>query len=117
MDQVTAERLSLLEERVALLEQSLGVAGPAVAPAGLDGHSAAPASIRRDRLVSVSDLCRHEGEDFVRVAYLWLLRKEADEDGIRHYLHQLDDGADKATIIRELAAEPEARAAEIQLLD
>jgi hypothetical protein len=115
MDQAIAERLALLEARVALLEQSLGVERPPAAAE--DGRRAAPASVRRDKRVSVADLCRHEGEDFVRVAYLWLLRKEADEDGIRHYLHKLSHGLEKGTIIRELAAEPEARAAEIQLID
>ena len=117
MDHRIAERLALLEARVMLLEQSLGVAGPAAVAAGQEGPTATPAHVERETVVSVSDLCRHDGEDFVRVAYLWLLRKEADDDGIRHYLYRLSHGVDKKTMIHELAAEPESRAFAIKLIN
>ncbi|MCA3777349.1 MAG: glycosyltransferase [Burkholderia sp.] len=59
--------------------------------------------------MNVAGLLRADGEDFVRNAYLSLLRREPDEGGRAHYLERLNSGVPKERILAELYLSAEGR--------
>lgn len=58
-----------------------------------------------------NDLLSLHGEAFLRAAYLAVLRREIDPDGLQRYLDVLRNGYSRSHILKELAASNEARAA------
>ncbi len=131
-DAMGDERLSVLEERLALVEQSLNIqVGAAASPArkGKRGTKASdpgeatmpiaprPVRERQDNEVSISELSKHDGQDFICLAYRRVLGKEVDPDGLNYYSYELDRGQEKASILRRLASEPEALSFGCYLVD
>lgn len=51
---------------------------------------------------SARDLLCRDGEEFLRLAYRAVLRRQADPDGMAHYLARLKSGARKSTLLYEL---------------
>lgn len=60
------------------------------------------------RAYSLTELCAHEHTEFVRCAYLTVLGRQPDLDGMEFYLRQLDEGVSKLTILRQLRRSLEA---------
>jgi hypothetical protein len=58
----------------------------------------------------VNDLFALHGADFLRAAYLAILKREADADGLERYLDVLRSGRSRSLVLKELAASAEARA-------
>jgi O-antigen biosynthesis protein len=58
---------------------------------------------------SLNELLTFWGEEFVRVAYITILGREADEAGLRHYLSSLYSGASKFEIVTRLFSSEEAK--------
>lgn len=61
------------------------------------------------RVNSVRALLALEDEDFVRSAYLSLLGREVDEDGLANYLGQIRAGSERSALTVELALSHEGR--------
>jgi len=68
-------------------------------------------SARAGAIADVDTLLALHDERFVRQAYLLVLGREADDDGLRNYLAQVRRGVDKAGIVAELALSGEGRKA------
>ena len=51
-----------------------------------------------------------QGEEFVRAAYRAILGRDADDDGLRHYLKRLSLGEAPTSVLEALAASTEGRA-------
>jgi hypothetical protein len=64
---------------------------------------------------SVDALLAQGDADFVRCAYVTLLGREADPDGLTAYVNQVRSGADKLDLIAALALSPEGRSRQIDL--
>jgi hypothetical protein len=60
--------------------------------------------------INLNDLLRLDGRAFVNTAYLAILKRPADESGMRTYLHHLSQGARKEQLVLALAQSPEAMA-------
>ncbi|MFA5171094.1 MAG: glycosyltransferase [Sulfuriferula sp.] len=58
-------------------------------------------------LLSVAELLSYHDEFFIRLAFLVLLGRAADPDGLNHYLGRLRNGIDKAQILAEIKFSPE----------
>jgi hypothetical protein len=56
-----------------------------------------------------------EGDEFVRCAYLTILNRAPDYDGMTHYLQRLRAGHSKIEILRSLLRSDEARASNVQI--
>jgi hypothetical protein len=67
--------------------------------------------------MNLSDLLRLDGRDFVNRAYLAILKRPADESGMRTNLLHLSQGLSKENIILALAKSPEAAALSEPTLD
>jgi hypothetical protein len=131
MNDATAERLVLLDARLALLEQAIeavsgsqrrpnkraGAKTPQVAAVQVPVQPPSVSKERQDNLVSIAELAVLDGEAFVSLAYRRLLRKEVDPGGLEFYLYELARGQDKASILRRLANEPEAIEAGVTVVD
>lgn len=50
-------------------------------------------------------------EEFVRGAYQTILKRDADDGGLQHYLHLLDSGRDRSFITSDLKNSTEAKQA------
>ncbi|MDC8772745.1 DUF4214 domain-containing protein [Roseateles albus] len=61
------------------------------------------------RVNSVSALLALEDENFVRAAYLSVLGREVDADGLSNYLSQIRTGAERGALTVELALSQEGR--------
>jgi len=59
--------------------------------------------------VDVENLLMKSGESFVNTAYQMILGRDADQDGLRHYLRLLDSGLGKAAVIEVLSSSAEAK--------
>lgn len=57
---------------------------------------------------SIEELLTLSDSRFVQCAYLTLLQRDADDDGLKHHLSKLHNGYDKVQIIVDLATSPEA---------
>jgi hypothetical protein len=83
--------------------------------AGLDelvARSAPPAAApAQPAATHVDDLLALSGEPFLRAAYLAILRREVDPEGLRRYMDVLRSGYSRSHVLKELAASSEARAA------
>lgn len=55
------------------------------------------------------------GSDFVRCAYLTILKREPDSGGFGHYIQQLHEGTEKIELLSHLYASDEARASHVDL--
>ncbi len=79
-------------------------------------HAAWSRALNGDPLEGpLADLLRLEGEAFVRRAYVLLLGREADPEGLRAHLRTLDQNGDREAIIVAMATSDEARRAGIDL--
>jgi hypothetical protein len=78
----------------------------AAAPAPAAAPAAAPHAVAH-----VNDLLVLHGESFLRAAYLAILHREVDPDGLRRYMDVLRSGYSRTHVLKELAASSEARAA------
>lgn len=58
---------------------------------------------------NVDDLLCYHDEDFVRAAYVALLGRAADADGLQHYVSKLRIGADRREILAALYGSAEAK--------
>lgn len=56
-----------------------------------------------------SELAKYDDDAFIRAAYLSVLDREPDKDGMTCYLSMLQDGASKAEILGRLRKSPEGR--------
>lgn len=62
-----------------------------------------------ERRYTLDDLLRFHDQDFVINAYLAVLRRLADSDGLQHYLNLLRQGESKVAILGRLRYSPEGR--------
>jgi SAM-dependent methyltransferase len=69
----------------------------------------APLPGRKDAPVHFRDFLAYDDDDFVQAAYHTILKRDADDDGLRCYLAMLLDGASKAEILNRIRQSPEAR--------
>ncbi len=60
-------------------------------------------------------LLAHHGVDFVRCAYLTVVKREPDETGLNFYLGRLLDGESKVQILTEMHRSPEAQGKGVNL--
>src|ERR1700738_2206236 len=58
-------------------------------------------------VTSVRALLSLDGKEFLRLAYLTLLRRQPDSGGMAHYLEKLKAGAQKSALLYELYNSPE----------
>jgi glycosyltransferase involved in cell wall biosynthesis len=63
----------------------------------------------------LSDLMKRHDSEFVRCAYLTLVKREPDEAGMAFYLERLRDGAAKVQILSEMDRSAEARSAGVRV--
>lgn len=61
------------------------------------------------RAYSLAELCAHEHSEFIRCAYLTVLGRLPDADGMEFYRRRLVDGVSKLTILNQLRRSAEAR--------
>jgi SAM-dependent methyltransferase len=61
------------------------------------------------------DFLAYDDVDFVRAAYQAILKREADEEGLRCYLAMLQDGASKAEILHRVCQSPEGRQRDVRI--
>lgn len=59
--------------------------------------------------MSMADLCKLEGEAFVRAAYGVVLGRSADPAGLEFYLRKLEEGVKPRNIIADLLSSAEMR--------
>lgn len=64
---------------------------------------------------SIEEMLALSDSRFIRCAYMTLLQRDADEDGLNHHLSKLHNGYDKVQIIVDLATSPEGRDLNVQL--
>jgi hypothetical protein len=130
MTDAIVERLALIEARLTLLERAMArsaAAEPeahwyepdAALPEDLPPPVAEPveALARDENAVSISELSQLDGEDFVSAAYLRILHKAVDPDGLDYHLYELGRGQDKGMLLRRMANEEEAIASGVVLID
>ncbi|RYZ88367.1 MAG: glycosyltransferase, partial [Proteobacteria bacterium] len=60
-------------------------------------------------VMSLKDLCRLRGEQFVRTAYAVVLGRRADDAGLRSYLDKLERGVGPRSIIADMMSSAEMR--------
>lgn len=61
-------------------------------------------------IAHANDLLGLHGEAFIRAAYLAILKREVDPEGLQRYIDVLRSGYSRSHILKELAASSEARA-------
>lgn len=61
--------------------------------------------------MTLDELLGLGGDDFIRGAYLALLRRHVDEGGLHHYRQRMRSGQTKASVLLDLSRSPEARRA------
>lgn len=61
-----------------------------------------------NRAFSLAELCAHEHSDFIRCAYLTVLGRLPDPDGLEFYRRKLVEGMSKLTILDQLRRSAEA---------
>jgi FkbM family methyltransferase len=71
--------------------------------------NAAPAA------TSIAELLQHDGTRFVQCAYMTLLKRPADPDGLAHYTDSLHLGVSKHEVIRQLRDSREGRSRNVDL--
>ena len=74
-------------------------------------HLAPSASRPRMHEPTLGQLLALGDQDFLRKAYLTVLGRPADEEGLRHYAQRLAAGASRLQVLRELRRSPEGRRA------
>ena len=94
---------------VAGLRQALDLALAAPAPGHTDAIAAPGAAKDLDGLL------RRQDSEFVRCAYLTLLKRPPDPSGFDYYLGRLRDGSPKLEILHEIRHSLEARAAAVDV--
>jgi glycosyltransferase involved in cell wall biosynthesis len=75
--------------------------------------SASNISYRGTKVVSAYDLLNFWDEDFVKAAYVAILKREADPAGLAHYVLQLRGGVDRRHILADMASCKEGRDANL----
>jgi len=65
--------------------------------------------------VNLTALLEQGDVQFVRLAYQVLLGRQVDDDGLTNYLAQLRSGADKCSVLIEIASSLEGRRLQIQV--
>jgi hypothetical protein len=63
----------------------------------------------------VGSVLRFDGRDFLRMAYVAVMRRQIDSDGEDVYLHALEGGMHKMEIILRLRFSPEGRKQRVRL--
>jgi hypothetical protein len=63
----------------------------------------------------VNDLLRLDGASFVEAAYSTILKRQADRNGLDHFIDRLESGDKKEAILVALATSREARGSRIDL--
>ncbi|MEJ7934169.1 DUF4214 domain-containing protein [Sphingobium sp. AN558] len=58
---------------------------------------------------SVREIMRADGEAFVRWAYITMLGRQADADGLAFYLRRMSEGKTKVSILKQLKKSAEGR--------
>jgi FkbM family methyltransferase len=58
---------------------------------------------------TLDDVLAFPNEDFVRSAYRAILGREADVEGLAHYLRRLESGKSRLSVLRALLSSPEAK--------
>jgi hypothetical protein len=82
----------------------------------LDRQSIPTPLPRREEAAShFRDFLAYDDVDFVRAAYEAILRREADEEGLRCYLAMLQDGASKAEILHRICQSAEGRQKDVRI--
>ena len=94
---------------VADMRQALDLALAAPAPGHTDAIAAPGAAKDLDGLL------RRQDSEFVRCAYLTLLKRPPDPSGFDYYLGRLRDGSPKLEILHEIRHSLEARAAAVDV--
>lgn len=64
----------------------------------------------------VNDLLRLDGASFVEAAYSTILKRQADPNGLDHFMGRLASGSRKEAIVVALATSTEARGSRIDLV-
>ncbi len=59
---------------------------------------------------SAQELMRADGELFVRWAYITLLERQADPQGLAFYLQRMEAGKTKVSVLKQISRSPEGRA-------
>jgi HPt (histidine-containing phosphotransfer) domain-containing protein len=70
---------------------------------------------RADGRYRLEELLRHDDAEFIRCAYLAMLRRAPDESGFAHYLGRLRAGAHKVELLASLRYSQEGRAARAEV--
>ncbi|WP_354278495.1 glycosyltransferase [Sphingomonas trueperi] len=70
-------------------------------------------SYRGTKVTSAYDLLNFWDEDFVKAAYVAIIRREADPAGLAHYVLQLRGGVDRRRILADMASSKEGRDANL----
>jgi Domain of unknown function (DUF4214) len=74
-----------------------------------------PLPRREEAAYHFRDFLACDDLEFVRVAYQAILKREADEEGLRCYLAMLQDGASKAEILHRICQSSEGRQKEVRI--
>ena len=78
-------------------------------PIYLDRLPQANAQVGHGPAGSVEELLSYYDEDFVRIAYLTLLRREPDAEGLATFVARTRSGEDRLALLSKLADSPEGR--------
>jgi len=70
-------------------------------------------SYRGTKVASAYDLLNFWDEDFVKAAYVAIIKREADPAGLAHYVLQLRGGVDRRHILADMACSKEGRDANL----
>jgi SAM-dependent methyltransferase/SOS-response transcriptional repressor LexA len=70
---------------------------------------------REEAAYHFRDFLAYDDVDFVRAAYQAILKRDADEEGLRCYLAMLQDGASKAEILHRICESPEGRRKNVRI--
>jgi SAM-dependent methyltransferase len=74
-----------------------------------------PPPRRKESAYHFRDFLAYDDVDFVRAAYEAILKREADDEGLRCYLAMLQDGASKAEILHRIGQSPEGRQRDVRI--
>ncbi len=74
-----------------------------------------PSSISPGKVMSLEDLLKLDGDQFIESAYQTILLRPADANGMSNYLSALSDGVSKLKIVNELSMSLEGRERGISL--
>lgn len=107
-----AELQGLEEALAAISARPIRVAAEATAETSSVEEAAPPVEQVQSDFMTIHDLLGYHDEQFVRLAYRTLLRRDADREGLRHYVALLRGGESRLRVLADLS-----RSGEGQLID